>query len=230
MKLAKPDFSFERQLLRQKHRFIIGVDEVGRGALAGPLVVGGVIFPPKMIKRKTRLGCLVGERNIWIDDSKRLSPDRRGMLAPFIKQKALFWAVARVEVSEINCLGIVKATYRGVRRVSDSLLKQLSSKECFVLSDFFEVPHLRGIGQERQRGIKKGDQLSVSIAAASILAKVYRDGLMEELGKKKTYQVYGWQRNKGYGTKLHQEAIIKRGATKYHRKAFIGATVSVKVR
>jgi len=221
MKLGKPDFSFERQLLRQNHRFIVGVDEVGRGALAGPLVVGGVVFPSKMIEKETRLGCLMGERNVWIDDSKRLSPGRREMLAPFIKRKALFWVVARVEVGEINRLGIVKATYRGMRRVSDSLLGRLSLKECFVLSDFFEVPYLRGVGRERQRGIKKGDQLSVSIAAASILAKVYRDGLMEDLGKKKIYQVYDWQKNKGYGTKKHLEAIAEHEITRHHRRDFV---------
>jgi len=107
------------------------------------LVVGGVIFPSKIINKETQLVYRLGKKKVWIDDSKRLSPSWREVLAPFIRQKALFWAIARVEVSEINRLGIVKATYRGVRRVSASLLKQSDSKECFVLNDFLKVPHLK---------------------------------------------------------------------------------------
>lgn len=177
-----------------------GVDEVGRGAWAGPLLAAAVVFPPHL-----RL-------SVRLSDSKKLSPTRREELATVIREKVLFWAVSRVEADFIEENGIVSATEQAMK----SALEGLGEPPEFVLVDYFRLSFWP---VERQHPLKFGDGLSNSIAAASILAKVVRDQLMRELGKQ--YPQYGFEAHKGYGTKLHQEMIKEHGFCELHRKSFI---------
>lgn len=244
--MAKPDFEYEKKYWEQGVEFVIGIDEVGRGCFAGPLVVGAVAFAPK-VKQFSNLpagkaGLAIEQ--LGIDDSKRLKPKERERLAREIKKYALAWDITEVGVSVINRIGIGKATEKAMRKAVGDITKAMgcvmgyggeiekptptthprpithnSSSSLFILTDFYNIPYLRGVGLKNQKGIKKGDQKSISIAAASILAKVYRDKLMLRLSEK--HKKYGWGRNKGYGTKEHQEAILRYGLTRHHRKQFV---------
>lgn len=199
-----------------------GIDEVGRGSFAGPVVAGAVIFA----KDKD----LSEIENLGINDSKLLRARQRESLTEEIKKYALSWDVTEIGVSTINKFGIGKASQKAMRKTVLDLEKKLEkSRLDFVLADAFYVSYLKGlpVGRKaksgarngRQRAIKKGDCRSISIAAASILAKVYRDRLMRRLGRK--YPAYGWGKNKGYGTKFHQKAIKRYGLNRYHRRQFI---------
>lgn len=168
---------------------------------------------------------------LGINDSKALSSQKREQLAEIIKDCSL-WSVAEVGVGIINKVGIGKATQVAMRKAVDGLWQMEYGKwnksnytlsairhKPFVLVDAFNIKYLKGIGIKNQKAIIKGDQKSISIAAASILAKVYRDNLMWRLAKK--YPRYGWGRSKGYGTNEHQKAILKYGMTRLHRKQFV---------
>lgn len=228
--MANPGFSFEKKLWLQGHKYIIGLDEVGRGALAGPVVVGAVVFPPTAKKlegitdsaeKSKRLG-------IKIKDSKQLTALQREKADGWIRKNALACSTASLSAKTVDRLGIVKATHSGFRRVVKSIQEQLGHPVNFVLIDAFYIPKLRAFpllkNNRRQLAIIDGDAKCFTIASASIVAKVYRDGLMKKLGERKKYQKYGWEKNKGYGTKFHQEAIKKYGVTSYHRKSFIHLT------
>lgn len=220
-----PDFSEEQKLWHQGIEIVIGVDEVGRGSFAGPVVAATVCFtrggPAR--RRDHPLGLDI---ELWgIDDSKQLTPLKRQRLAKLISAYA-FWGIGEAGVSFINKHGIVKATEKAMRAaIAD--LQSRSSKlrttnyelRTFVLIDAFHVKYVPGVGLKNQRGIIKGDQKSISIAAASIIAKVHRDKIMTKLHKR--YPKYYWKENKGYGTAKHIEAISKYGLTKLHRRGFI---------
>ncbi|PJE67608.1 ribonuclease HII [Candidatus Shapirobacteria bacterium CG10_big_fil_rev_8_21_14_0_10_40_9] len=216
--ITSPDFSYEKKLWRKGFKFVVGIDEVGRGAWAGPLVVGAIIFAPA-IKQFNNLAI----EQLGINDSKLLKPRLREQLAKEIKKQALAWDVTEIGVGVINRIGIGKATEKAMRKTIRDIIRllngQMASSHFFVLVDFYSIPYLRGLGRKNQLGIKHGDQKSISIAAASILAKVHRDGLMRSLSRK--YPQYGWGRNKGYGTRLQQKAILRCGLTRYHRKEFV---------
>lgn len=235
---SKPNFGYERKLW-QKGKLVVGIDEVGRGAWAGPVVVAAVAWP-QLLKFKTQKSKVKTTEGLGIDDSKRLTPKKREILAKEIKKYALAWDITEVSASVINKIGIGKATEKGMRKAVRDITKLLNGyivelneekqhnnitinnqqfHNLFVLVDYYHVPYLRGIGKSRQLGIKKGDQKSLSIAAASILAKVYRDKLMRRLGRK--YSKYHWGENKGYGTEIHQRAILRYGLSRYHRKQFV---------
>ncbi len=201
-----PNFHFERRLWEKGNLVVAGADEVGRGAFAGPLV-GAVVSFPVGIKIE-----------VEIDDSKRLSPRKREEAALWIKKYSLSWGIGKTSVSLINRLGLTKATQIAFRRAINNH-KSLSINHLLV--DAFYVPYVRGLRRTNQTAIIKGDTKSLSIAAASIIAKVYRDEIMCDIGYKKYYRIYHWEINKGYGTKKHREALIKHGSTKYHRKKFI---------
>ena len=203
---TSPNFSFEKKIWRRGFKYACGVDEAGRGAWAGPIVAAACAFAPKF---------QIVE-GLGIDDSKRLKPKKRERLAAEIKKYALVWSVAEIPVRVINKLGIGKATAAAMRKA----LKKLRRSKIFVLVDGFHVKYLTG-GLKNQKAITHGDQKSISIAAASILAKVHRDKIMRRLGRNPRYKVYGWGRNKGYGTKLQQKAILRYGLTRFHRKAFV---------
>lgn len=175
-----------------------GCDEAGRGPLAGPVVAAAVIFP-KNFKHK------------WIDDSKKLTKIQRNELIFEIKEKAVRWAISEVSNSEIDQINILKASIKAMHLAVD----QLVVKPEHLLIDgnkfypYSNVPHTC---------IVKGDQKYLSIAAASILAKTFRDELMESLSL--THPEYGWEHNFGYPTKFHREAILKFGVTPFHRLTF----------
>lgn len=204
----KPTFKEELKIWGRGYKYVVGLDEVGRGAFAGPVVVGAVIFGKSIDKN------LISE----INDSKLLKPRKRKELIKIIKENSIYSSGISVSVSIINRSGIGKATQIAFRRVVKQIQDKFKGKKLFVLVDGFHIRYLRGIGLKNQKAIIKGDQKSFSIAAASIVAKVYRDRLMKTLGKK--YPEYGFSQNKGYGTKKHQEALKKYGLSKIHRKSF----------
>ena len=128
--------------------------------------------------------------------------------------------MTEVGVGVINRIGIGKATERAMRKTISDLEKK-GFRPDFVLVDYLYIPYIKGLGKKGQLGIKNGDKKSFSVAAASILAKVYRDRIMRSLSRRPRYKHYRWGRNKGYGTKFHLAAIEKYGLTRFHRKQFV---------
>ncbi|OGE17520.1 ribonuclease HII [Candidatus Daviesbacteria bacterium RIFCSPHIGHO2_01_FULL_36_37] len=194
-----PTLQIEKSLWNSGYKLIAGIDEVGRGCFAGSVVAGAVIFPPTVKLPK------------GIADSKLLKPKLREELSLIIQDLSLFWAVGEASVEEINKVGIGKATQIAFKRA----VKALSSSPDFLLIDAFYIDEF---AKQVQRPVKNGDKICASISAASIIAKVYRDGLMRGLSKK--YPEYGFFENKGYGTKFHREAIKKHGLSRIHRTSF----------
>lgn len=197
--MITPTLNIEKKLWNSGYSIICGLDEVGRGSFAGPVVVGAVVFPKGS-------GTIEG-----LADSKLLYPKKREQLELTIKNQALVWSVAEISVSAINKVGIGKATQMAFRKA----IRSLPVKADYVLIDAFYVKHLN---RKRQKAVKDGDKICASISAASIIAKVYRDKLMKKLSKK--YPQYGFSKHKGYGTKRHQEAIKNYGLSKIHRQSF----------
>jgi ribonuclease HII len=188
---------YERQAYRAGHQIIAGIDEVGRGPLAGPVVAAAVILPPRFF--------LAG-----IDDSKQLSAVKRSRLAAEIKQQAIAWTVASVYPSRLDEVNILNAT----REAMCHCIKHLSPRPDFLLIDALR---LNSIAIE-QLPLVKGDSLSASIACASILAKVERDMAME--GFNQLYPGYGLAKHKGYATREHIEALCRLGPCEIHRRSF----------
>lgn len=194
-----PTNVFETPLWTKGIQYIAGVDEVGRGCFAGPVVAGAVILPKGFAN------------TIGIDDSKRLSAKRREQLAAIIKEQAICYAVAEVSVSVIDSVGIARATQQAFAQAVTDL--QQSPEHIFV--DAFLI---QSFAEQVQTPLIHGDRKSVSIAAASIIAKVYRDALMEQLHE--TYPVYDFAVNKGYGTLTHRNALARYGLSPLHRTSF----------
>lgn len=200
--ISQPDLSFEQELW-SNFQYIAGMDEAGRGALAGPVCVGAVILPQD---DPLLLQTLSGAR-----DSKQLTPRKRSQLAPHIKEAALTWGIGFASANEIDELGIVSAT----RLAASRALEMLLIFPNYLLTDFrLELPEL----DVSQTALVKGDQRSLSIASASILAKTARDEKMMEMDK--SYPGYGFSRHKGYGTSLHCQRIFQIGHSPLHRKTF----------
>lgn len=209
MKKTRPSFKEEIKLWNNGIDYVIGIDEVGRGAFAGPIVGAGVVFKPNFDHLFLRN----------VNDSKLLRPNQRELCSVFIKQNALHWTVELIDIGYINKYGIGKANIAVFRKVLRSLLLKFdANKDYFVLIDGFHGKYLPG-GIQKQKAIVKGDRKSLSIASASIIAKVYRDQLMKEISNK--YPNYNFGQNKGYGTKLHRGAIKEHGISKFHRLSFI---------
>lgn len=204
-----PNFSFEKRKWRKGFKFVAGVDEVGRGSFAGPVMAGCVVF-----EKKVEI-----PDEIRIDDSKKLRPLERRKVSKWIKENALTWGIGETPVSVINRLGMAKATKMAFRRAIDDANKRLNRRINFLLIDAFFIPYVRGLRRKNQLAIVNGDEKSFSIAAASIVAKVERDKKMLRFSRQ--YPRYGWGRNKGYGTRQHREALKKYGTTRLHRKAFV---------
>jgi ribonuclease HII len=198
-----PNTFFESQLWESGLHCIAGLDEAGRGALAGPVAVGAVILPKnKRLLSKTLAG---------VRDSKQMTPLERETLAPRIKKVALTWSVGFASSDEIDSQGIVPATRLAALRA----LNGLSIQPQYLLTDFrLELPEL----DISQTALVKGDALCLSIAAASVLAKTTRDKLMSELDVQ--YQGYGLGKHKGYGTQAHRSALERLGYSSIHRKSF----------
>ncbi len=203
MRRVNPNTFFESQLWKSGLLHVAGLDEAGRGALAGPVAVGAVILP----HRKALLSrALAGVR-----DSKQMTPLERESLAPRIKETALAWNVGFASAEEIDSQGIVCATRLAALRALDGL----SLAPQYLLTDFrLELPQL----DISQTALVKGDVLCLSIAAASVLAKTARDKLMCELDL--CYQGYGLGKHKGYGTQTHRSALERLGFSDIHRKSF----------
>ena len=199
---SNPDLSHEKKLW-STYKYIAGLDEAGRGSLAGPVCVGVVILPAEHARLISTLG--------GVRDSKQLTPLKRGQLAPRIQKAALEWGVGFSSAAEIDQLGIVPATRLAAARA----LEALSIFPDFLLTDFrLELPEL----DVSQAALVKGDQRSLSIASASILAKTARDELMMKLDSQ--YPEYGFAKHKGYGTLHHRRKILKFGFSPIHRKTF----------
>lgn len=177
---------------------ICGVDEAGRGPLAGPVVAAAVILPRD-------------ENILFLNDSKKLSEKKREALFDEIKEKAVAYGIGVADNKKIDEINILQATYEAMR----TAVKALDPAPDICLNDAVTIPGI----DIRQIPIIKGDAKSVSIAAASVLAKVTRDRLMVELGKR--YPEYGFEKHKGYGTKAHTEAILKYGPLPEHRMTFL---------
>lgn len=188
---------FEKKLWQKGADFIAGIDEVGRGPLAGPVVSAAVILPK-------------GYCNKGIKDSKKLSPLQREKLFSCIIENAITFAVGCVDAHVIDQINILKATFESMYRAIDKL-KFLPDH---ILVDGFEIPGL----PIPQTGVKKGDDICFSIAAASIVAKVFRDRIMELYDIE--FPVYKFSKNKGYGTKYHIETLHVVGPCRIHRKSF----------
>ena len=199
-----PGTFFEAKFWDSGWLHVAGLDEAGRGALAGPVAVGAVILPGQ--KKRVLSRSLAGVR-----DSKQMSPLERETLAPRIKEIALSWSVAFASAEEIDSLGIVPATRLAALRA----LTGLSLPPQYLLTDFrLELPEL----DLSQTSLVRGDALSLSIAAASVLAKTARDQLMCELDV--CYHGYGLGKHKGYGTRAHRSAMERLGRSPIHRKTF----------
>lgn len=187
-------------MLKKYHQFPeeVGADEAGRGCLAGPVTAAAVILPKKF-------------KNDILNDSKQLSETKRELLRPLIELESTAYGVAHIYPKEIDEINILNASFLAMHKAID----QLSHEVKFIIVDgnrftpYKAIPHTC---------IVKGDSKYRSIAAASVLAKTYRDEYMNRIHKE--YPMYNWKKNKGYPTKEHRAAIKKYGVTKYHRKSF----------
>lgn len=189
---------FEKEALAKGYKSVCGVDEAGRGPLAGPVCAAAVILSEGVI--------IDG-----VNDSKKLSEKKRESLFDVIREKALSYSIAYATVDEIEEINILNATMLAMRRAIDGL----DIKADYAMIDGNKIPPI-DIDAEC---IVKGDAKSMSIACASILAKVSRDRLLYKYAEE--YPMYGFDKHKGYGTKVHREAILKYGPCPYHRKSFL---------
>ena len=198
-------FEFERALLRRGVAIVAGVDEAGRGPLAGPVVAAAVIFPKDWV-----FGGLPAEL-AGLNDSKQLSPDEREKFFAFLTANgAVRFAIAGIGPQTIDAINILRATHRAM----DQALARLQPEPQHVLVDGLAVNSLR----LPQTALVKGDARSFSIAAASILAKVTRDRQM--LGYDRQFPAYGFAEHKGYGTARHLAALAEHGPCRIHRRSF----------
>lgn len=189
---------FEKEALAKGYKSVCGVDEAGRGPLAGPVCAAAVILPEGVI--------IDG-----VNDSKKLSEKKRESLFDVIREQAMSYSIAYATVDEIEEINILNATMLAMRRAIDGL----EIKADYAMIDGNKIPPI-DIDAEC---IVKGDAKSMSIACASILAKVSRDRLLYKYAEE--YPMYGFDKHKGYGTKVHREAILKYGPCPYHRKSFL---------
>ena len=191
---------FEQQALEQGFRFVAGVDEVGRGCLAGPVVAGACILDPEKPLPK------------GIDDSKKLTAEMREEIAAELKAECIAYATGQVEASEIDRINILEATKQAML----TAIGELAPPADFLLIDALQLK----MSPLPQRPIIKGDTISASIAAASILAKTYRDDLMKVYDVE--YPQYGFASHKGYGATVHWNALREHGPCPLHRLTFNG--------
>ena len=198
-----PDYSFESEAKQKGYKFICGVDEAGRGPLAGPVCAAAVILPEN---------CDIPGLN----DSKKLTEKKREVLFDIIKEKAVAYSIAFGTVDEIEQFNILNATFLAMNRA----IEGLNTNADFALIDGNRVPTNIKIPCET---VVKGDSKSMSVAAASILAKVTRDRLLLEYDQQ--YPQYGFKNHKGYGTRAHYDAIAEYGITEIHRKSFLKGVI-----
>lgn len=193
------DYSFEENAISKGFKTICGIDEAGRGPLAGPVYAAAVILP-------------LGLEITGLNDSKKLSEKKREELFDVICEKAVDFSIGIADEKEIDEINILNATFLAMKRAVDGL----KIKPDYALIDGNRYPRIGGVTEET---IVKGDGKSMSVAAASILAKVSRDRYMLEIAEK--YPQYCFEKHKGYGTKLHYEMLEKHGISPVHRKSFL---------
>ena len=191
---------FENQAIADGYKFVAGVDEVGRGCLAGAVVAAAVILD---LSKPLPEG---------LHDSKKITAKNRERIAEEVRENAICYAIAQIEADEIDRINILQAT----KKAMISAVGQLNPGADFLLIDAVQLKE----SNLPQKAIIHGDAISASIAAASIIAKTYRDDLMKEFDK--TYPEYGFSKHVGYGTKAHFEALRKFGACPLHRMSFRG--------
>lgn len=195
---------YDEKLHKEGYKVIVGLDEAGRGPMAGPLVVAGVALPEGIVIE-------------GLDGSKKLSAKKREVLSKEIKEKALAYKIIFISEKEVDKINVLEASKKGMIEV----LETINIAYDLSLSDAIKLPF------ENNIALIKGDQISYNIAAASILAKVARDEYMIELDKK--YPEYNFKKHKGYVTKEHLELLNKYGPSKVHRKSFKPVTQAKKV-
>lgn len=200
---AEEKLQYERALQTKGYRYIVGVDEVGRGPLAGPVVCAAVVMSLEE-----------SELIVGVDDSKKVSIKKREQLSELIKEKAIAYTMVEVSEKIIDEINILEATKLGMKQAVEGLVLPDGSKPEIVLTDGnmtldIDLP---------QFSVVHGDALSYSIGAASIIAKVYRDQMMDEYAK--VYPHYGFEQNKGYGTAAHIQGIKEYGLCPIHRRTF----------
>ena len=193
------DFSLEKENINKGYAFVAGVDEAGRGPLAGPVYAAAVNLPLRL-------------EITGLNDSKKLSEKKREELFDVICEKAVDFSIGIADEKEIDEINILNATFLAMKRAVDGL----KIKPDYALIDGNRYPRIGGVTEET---IVKGDGKSMSVAAASILAKVSRDRYMLEIAEK--YPQYCFEKHKGYGTKLHYEMLEKYGISPVHRKSFL---------
>ncbi|AGB19071.1 ribonuclease HII [Thermoanaerobacterium thermosaccharolyticum] len=189
---------YERELYKLNYKAIGGVDEVGRGPLAGPVVAGCVVLPKDVFIPD-------------VNDSKKLGEEKRELLSEVIKKSAIAYGIGIIDNEYIDSVNILNSTYEAMRIAISKIDVEI---DCLLI-DAIKIPNI----EIMQKPIIKGDMKSISIAAASIIAKVERDNLMKKYDE--LYPQYGFGKNKGYGTKEHIEAIKKYGPCPIHRKTFL---------
>ena len=200
---------YENDLRNKGYKYICGIDEAGRGPLAGPVVVGAAVMP-----RDSKLE--------WVNDSKKVTEKRREILYDRITEEALAWGVGIISEKEIDELNILNATKKGLHLALGEVIEKLKQKPDIVIVDAlreidtFEIPY---------QSIIKGDATCYSISCASILAKVTRDRIMREWNE--VYPMYDFEKNKGYGTAEHIKALKQYGPCPIHRRTFIKHFVNV---
>lgn len=200
---------YEENLYNEGYKFICGIDEAGRGPLAGPVVVGAAVMP-------------CDSKLEWVNDSKKVTEKRREILYDRITEEALAWGVGIISEKEIDELNILNATKKGLHLALGEVIEKLKQKPDIVIVDAlreidtFEIPY---------QSIIKGDATCYSISCASILAKVTRDRIMREWNE--VYPMYDFEKNKGYGTAEHIKALKQYGPCPIHRRTFIKHFVNV---
>lgn len=188
--------AYEKKAYAMNKNYVIGLDEAGRGPMAGPLVVAGVIFPKYYYDEN-------------INDSKKLTEKQREALYDLIIENALAYQIEIIDEKEVDQLNVYQASRQGMIRA----IEHIAIKPDYALTDAMPLGHVI-----EHEAIIKGDALSISIGAASILAKVTRDRIMKEYDV--IYPQYGFAKHKGYPTKMHKEALLKYGVTPIHRRSF----------
>ena len=197
---ALPDLAYERRARSRGARFVAGLDEVGRGPWAGPVTACAVV--------------LTGETPPGLTDSKKLTARRRASMAPLLRDCAVV-GLGEAGVAEIDALNIRQATHLAMRRALDALSEALGAEPDHLLIDGRDRPAWVDRPHDL---IPRGDARSLSVSAASVIAKVTRDALMETLAQQ--HPGYGWETNRGYGTKAHVEGLKCHGVTQHHRRTF----------
>lgn len=205
--------SYEKSLIDKNYKYIAGVDEVGRGCIAGPMVVCAAILNSEHLANLSNNDIMSADLGLYKDirDSKLISAKKREQLSKFLHTVAISYSIKVIDSKDLDELGISKATQIGFLNSVESL----NVKADYVLTDAFKI---KSYPNEKQLNIISGDKNSISIAAASILAKVYRDNLMTKLAEK--YREYGFEKHKGYGTRYHLDQIKTLGPCELHRRSF----------